>query len=214
MQADTLLSTLFAQELEQMPTAITPGRTRSASLSASSTNLAALPEGQPMPGVAAAAVTQQQQEQQPAQQQRPGTPENGRQQAGAAALPPAAGSSPAMLPPLPPPPRNGGGQQQAADGLPFKVPPKFLFTCTVGRSMASKARCGGCVRDGVATAGYATLGGTGEVWELNCAASPSLLLIAPGLASACCPWAPANCLLPPTHAARLPPALPVLQLLP
>lgn len=163
-QADTLLSTLFAQDLEEMPTAITPGRTRS--LSSSNPNLAALPEGQPAPPealtVAAAtvaaqqaAVVQQQQAavqqqaeqqaqqaqqqaqqaqqvQQQAQQQfgrRPGMSDNGRQQAGMAALPP-----------LPPPGRNGGVQQQQADGLPFKVPPKYLFTCTVGRSMASKAR--------------------------------------------------------------------------
>ena len=169
-QADTLLSTLFAQDLEEMPTAITPGRTRS--LSSSNPNLAALPEGQPAPPVAlalaaataaapqAAAVEQQaaaiqqqaqqqqaqaqqqaQQQQAQAQQQaqqqqqplhfgrRPGLPDNGRQQAGAAALPP-----------LPPHGRNGGGQQQQAHGLPFKVPPKYLFTCTVGRSMASKAR--------------------------------------------------------------------------
>ncbi|PRW61035.1 Alpha,alpha-trehalose-phosphate synthase [UDP-forming] 1 isoform B [Chlorella sorokiniana] len=154
-QADTLLSTLFAQDLEEMPTAITPGRTRS--LSSSSPNLAALPEGQPAPPVAlalaaataaaqqqAAAVQQQVQQQQAAVQQqvqqqqaqqqqqhfgrRAGLPDNGRQQTGASALPP-----------LPPPGRNGGGQQQQADGLPFKVPPKYLFTCTVGRSMASKA---------------------------------------------------------------------------
>jgi hypothetical protein len=37
-------------------------------------------------------------------------------------------------------PRSGGSAHGSADDLPFKLPPKYLFTCTVGRSMASRAR--------------------------------------------------------------------------
>lgn len=36
-------------------------------------------------------------------------------------------------------PRSGGSAHGSADDLPFKLPPKYLFTCTVGRSMASRA---------------------------------------------------------------------------
>ncbi|PSC73982.1 Alpha,alpha-trehalose-phosphate synthase [UDP-forming] 1 [Micractinium conductrix] len=133
-QADTLLSTLFAQELDQLPASITPGRTRSSGTSASGTNLAALPEGQPAapaalappppPGDVAAAARQGVPQAAAAAAAAAGENGHGRPQRGAAAA------------------RNGGQSgkvQGAGDGVPFKLPPKFLFTCTVGRSMASKA---------------------------------------------------------------------------
>jgi hypothetical protein len=129
-----------------MPAAITPGRPRGAPGSVSGGNLAALPEGKPAepsddPAAAAAAFRQQataaqpqaqpQQQQQQQQQQaaapKPGG-ENGRQRGGGGRN----GGA-----------RGGGSSAAAGDSLPFKLPPKYLFTCTVGRSMASKARCVG-----------------------------------------------------------------------
>ncbi|KAL4855450.1 hypothetical protein ACK3TF_003986 [Chlorella vulgaris] len=134
------LTTLLTQGLDQLPAAITPGRSsRTATLTASGSNLAALPEGEALaaaaaqadgPGqqqaAAAAAAQQAQQAQQAAQppppgRQVPSRADNGRQR------------GPGGLP------RSGGSAHGSADDLPFKLPPKYLFTCTVGRSMASRA---------------------------------------------------------------------------
>ncbi len=122
MQVDVLLNNDPDHLSSLVPAA---GRARSASLTASSSNLAALPEGQATGGgieVALGRVVGQEAEQQvQTQQQQQEGRENGRQWGGVGI-------------------RNGQGQ--SIDCLAFNLPPKYLFTCTVGRSMASKARCG------------------------------------------------------------------------
>lgn len=205
LQADALLSTLFAQDIEHMPAAITPGRTRSIGPPSSTGNLAALPEGQPaivsavaeapvqQPAAPARAAQQQQQQPPPAQQaaqqsRRRQAGENGgwRQQHGASALPP----------------RNGGqaGGQQGPS-LPFPLPPKFLFTCTVGRSMASKARCGG-------THAQASLG-----WSPRVPATPSSCAMVLSLRWERHPSAPAPLPLPLPCSYSLSGSMEVAQLL-
>ena len=153
-----LLGTLLGADLDQMPAAITPGRTRAAGGVSSSGNLEALPEEQPLAG-GSFDVQQQQQEQQQeeAQQQRRqqgASPQRsplprGQQQTAAAAAAAAPENGRQRGERDRERERGGGGLTGSRNGqgghhdLPFKLPPKYLFTCTVGRSMASKARCGG-----------------------------------------------------------------------
>ena len=142
LQADALLSTLLSHDLDHLPPSITPGRPRGASLASSCGNLAALPEeggsaeGSGGEGGSAEGGERADNRGQPPQDTQQQAGDGG---SGALARSPGGGGAENGRARGSGTRGNGGGG--GSDGLPFHLPPKYLFTCTVGRSMASKARC-------------------------------------------------------------------------